>query len=694
MLEFELLGDTGTLDVELESNTEALGFSLLGGTKDYKRLDNKPKINNVELVDNKTLHELGIQPEGNYIVDEDYTHTDNNYTDNEKTKLASLENYDDTEVRQLIDTKQPAGNYITNTTYASTSRPGIVKVNAGFGTSMTGDMLSGVTRDYNTYRTTDSDSLLISKGTLENVVTGKGLYSKPTGGIPATDLTSEVQTSLGKANDVDTKQNITDNTLTTTNKTIPTAINEVNSIAKGANQALSYGNYPTMITAFNNLDDDVYNVGQNIYIITTEVPDLWISSIESTSVQYDYRGDVNFVNSLKTNGYVQVGYYKLSALETQKVDLTNYVQKTDYASGTVGGVIKSSANYGTQVASSGIFYGSTRTYAQYNDGNSNVLICKGTLENVITGKGLYSKPDDGIPKTDLTSEVQTSLDKADTALQEHQSLEGYVTTTDYADSDIGGVVKVSTSNGFSMSSGSLRASTLTYSAYESAANNVNIGKATLENVITGKNLATKGDVPKVFYGTSATGASTAAKVVVCEDFTEADLVAGTRITVLFTNANSYNGQATLNINGTGVKNIYYNGTTTNARYMWVAGESVDFIYNGTQWATINGGIASTSYYGVTKLATSAGSDSQSYALTPRGLYYFANYSIAPYYSASSTYAVGDKVRYTYYIYECITAIETPEAWTAAHWQQVDTVQEQIDALENRIAALENLLQNN
>lgn len=116
MLEFELLGDTGTLNVELESNTEELGFSLLGGTKDYKRLDNKPKINNVELIDNKTLHELGIQPEGNYIVDEDYTHTDNNYTDNEKTKLASLENYDDTEVRQLIDTKQPRGNYITQET--------------------------------------------------------------------------------------------------------------------------------------------------------------------------------------------------------------------------------------------------------------------------------------------------------------------------------------------------------------------------------------------------------------------------------------------------------------------------------------------------------------------------------------------------------------------------------------------------
>lgn len=38
--------------------------------------------------------------------------------------------------------------------------------------------------------------------------------------------------------------------------------------------------------------------------------------------------------------------------------------------------------------------------------------------------GTYSKPSDGIPKTDLDSVVQTSLEKADTAIQ---SLEGYAT---------------------------------------------------------------------------------------------------------------------------------------------------------------------------------------------------------------------------------------------------------------------------
>lgn len=42
----------------------------------------------------------------------------------------------------------------------------------------------------------------------------------------------------------------------------------------------------------------------------------------------------------------------------------------------------------------------------------------------------YTKPASGIPKTDLASDVQASLDKADTALQEHQSLTAYRTSAD------------------------------------------------------------------------------------------------------------------------------------------------------------------------------------------------------------------------------------------------------------------------
>ena len=116
--------------------------------------------------------------------------------------------------------------------------------------------------------------------------------------------------------------------LQSTISAIQNTANTAKSIAEGANQSLSFSNYQAMITAFNSLANNAYNVGQNIMIITLNVPDLWISSIESTSSAYTYTTDEAFTTALATNGYVQVGYYRLSALETQKVDLTNYYTKT------------------------------------------------------------------------------------------------------------------------------------------------------------------------------------------------------------------------------------------------------------------------------------------------------------------------------------------------------------------------------
>ena len=48
-------------------------------------------------------------------------------------------------------------------------------------------------------------------------------------------------------------------------------------------------------------------------------------------------------------------------------------------------------------------------------------------------------------------------------------------------------------------------------------------------------------------------------------------------------------------------------------------------------------------------------------------------TLAPYvtaaYSASATYAVGDKVNYNNCMYECVTAVETPEEFDATKWEQ-------------------------
>jgi hypothetical protein len=183
----------------------------------------------------------------------------------------------------------------------------------------------------------------------------------------------------------------------------------------------------------------------------------------------------------------------------------------------------------------------------------------------------------------------------------------------------------------------------------------------------------------VHYGTCSTGASTQKKVVTISEITS--LTAGTSIRVKFTNAQSYNGAPTLQLNSFDAKSIMRNGETAAARYEWVAGEIVDFVYDGTYWLIANGAIATTTYYGYTKLADSATSTSTATALVPASLYKYSRYAIAgcAVYSASATYAVGDLVLYNFYIYECNTAITTAEAWNANHWTQLDPIFTQVRA---------------
>lgn len=58
-----------------------------------------------------------------------------------------------------------------------------------------------------------------------------------------------------------------------------------------------------------------------------------------------------------------------------------------YASTSNAGIIRASSTYGTQV--SGMFLqGRTRTYEQYGTDSGTLFVCKGTLDNVITGKNL------------------------------------------------------------------------------------------------------------------------------------------------------------------------------------------------------------------------------------------------------------------------------------------------------------------
>lgn len=126
-----------------------------------------------------------------------------------------------------------------------------------------------------------------------------------------------------------------------------------------------------------------------------------------------------------------------------------------------------------------------------------------------------------------------------------------------------------------------------------------------------------GGTKNVWYATCSTGASTQAKVATTtsNDFA---LVNGNMVRVLFTNGNSYNGTATLNVDGAGAKNITRAGGTT-TRYYWTAGEVVDFVYNGSTFDMVAKGTATTTYYGLTKLSSSTSSTSEALAATPKAV---------------------------------------------------------------------------
>lgn len=138
--------------------------------------------------------------------------------------------------------------------------------------------------------------------------------------------------------------------------------------------------------------------------------------------------------------------------------LDDYVKNTDYATSNKGGVVKT--GYSFLLNSDGVPNAQVRSYSIYQTMYNENFISKGTLENVITGKGLVSD-------------------------------------TDYASSSKGGVV---VSGGYGIvvnESGQLRVGVYDYEQYTSSGNNNAIGKGTLENVITGKKLVNKTYVDEI-----------------------------------------------------------------------------------------------------------------------------------------------------------------------------------------------------
>lgn len=197
-------------------------------------------------------------------------------------------------------------------------------------------------------------------------------------------------------------------------------------------------------------------------------------------------------------------------------DLSGYVTFTDYATSSVAGVIKPSAGLLVNT-SNGNAYCEERTYQQYQDGGSTAFISKGTLENVITGKNLVSNTDyassqiGGVLKTDNVFGVGTSnsgnLYAQEVSYADYSDFSNYgfiskgtlenviegkelIDFSDLANGTTPGIVKTPSWSGISITDGDIFVKNHTYAQYLEANGAIAINKNTLEDVITGKNLET------------------------------------------------------------------------------------------------------------------------------------------------------------------------------------------------------------
>lgn len=112
-----------------------------------------------------------------------------------------------------------------------------------------------------------------------------------------------------------TAENNANSALDTANAANATA-GEAKAIAQGSQRAIGFATLQSAITALNGYSNTQLKVGDNVYIVETGVPDLWVAAVEQNSVAYNYTTNDAFNDDLVENTLVQVGYYKFAYLES------------------------------------------------------------------------------------------------------------------------------------------------------------------------------------------------------------------------------------------------------------------------------------------------------------------------------------------------------------------------------------------
>ena len=266
--------------------------------------------------------------------------------------------------------------------------------------------------------------------TQSKIDAGATAYQKPSGGIPSTDLASGVQTSLGKA-DAAAPQS------TTYTKTeVDNLVGAEETRAEGVEQGLKgdidaiEAKIPSAASSSNQLADKAFvnsSVATNTanYISNNGEPFTSLAQLEAYSGTLT-NNDYAFVVGTDQAGNTTYTRYKYNA--TTQTWAKEYVLNNSSFTAEQWAAISSGITAALVGKLSDLPTNSELTTLLA--GKQDVISDLATIRSgAASGATAYQKPSAGIPDTDLSQGVQTSLGKADTA---YQKPSGGIPSTDLA----------------------------------------------------------------------------------------------------------------------------------------------------------------------------------------------------------------------------------------------------------------------
>ena len=147
-----------------------------------------------------------------------------------------------------------------------------------------------------------------------------------------------------------------------------------------------------------------------------------------------YQAAISDLSTIRSGAAAGATAYQKPASGIPATDMTEAVQGLLTAAGTALQAADLTTLEGKVAALEAYFDSQADSDTIINKWNEIVDFLSGitesqTLDGIISGintsiAAKYTKPSGGIPKTDLAEDVQTSLGKADTALQSHQDISG------------------------------------------------------------------------------------------------------------------------------------------------------------------------------------------------------------------------------------------------------------------------------